>query len=149
MRKKKGPRDLSKKTMPQLTNTLDEVFSLFIRLKYAKNGVCKCYTCGKSIIIGDPNCQAGHFISRRHSATRWDERNVRPQCGRPCNQQGMGGGEPLKFEFKLKEEYGELAIENMKKIALMTNKKDRIWMIDRIEYYREEVKKLEHNRKAS
>ena|SRR3990167_3385548 len=52
-----------------------KVFSLWVRTK--DGGVC--YTCKKAGLTGS-NYHAGHFISRKHNATMFDERNVRGQC---------------------------------------------------------------------
>jgi hypothetical protein len=40
--------------------------------------MCTCVTCGKQYHW--KNIQAGHFMSRKHYSTRWDERNVKSQC---------------------------------------------------------------------
>ena len=77
-----------KRTLTQLKNELDKVFSRYIRAKYAdRNGRVRCYTCSREYLVGD--AQAGHFASRRHMATRWDEDNVRPQCY-ACNITDQG-----------------------------------------------------------
>ena len=77
-----------KRTLIQLRNELDKVFSRYIRAKYAdRNGRVKCFTCESELMVGD--AQAGHFASRRHMATRWDEDNVRVQCYR-CNITDQG-----------------------------------------------------------
>lgn len=69
----------AKKTDRQkLIRKLDEVFSLFIRLRDSdKNGVCKCITSGE--FVHWQACDAGHFITRDNFATRWDEQNVNAQ----------------------------------------------------------------------
>jgi hypothetical protein len=48
--------------------------------------------------------QAGHFMSRRHYSTRWDEENVYPQCY-GCNV-GKSGEQYLFSKF-IDEQYGE------------------------------------------
>ena len=58
---------------------LDKIFSQYIRLKYADtNGMCRCISCGK--FHHWKKIQNGHYMSRRHLSTRWDESNCRPQC---------------------------------------------------------------------
>ena len=77
-----------KRTLTQLKNELDKVFSRYIRAKHADSrGMVRCITCDREYLVGD--AQAGHFASRRHMATRWDEDNVRPQCYR-CNITDQG-----------------------------------------------------------
>ena len=74
---------------------LDEVFSKYIRISNSdKYGYCTCVTCGKKGLWEKDIIDAGHFISRKAMATRWDERNVKPQC-RYCNRFRNG----MQYEF--------------------------------------------------
>ena len=73
------PRKPTRKT---LITKLDNVFSEYIRRRYAKNEIATCVTCGKKDHW--KKLQAGHFMSRKHYATRWDEDNVEVQCS-ACN----------------------------------------------------------------
>lgn len=76
--KKSMPRSKHAKTaqesVSQLKKRLDAIFSRFIRVRDGG----RCFTCGVVKSIG--NMQAGHYISRSHNATRFDERNVNCQC---------------------------------------------------------------------
>jgi hypothetical protein len=76
----------------KLVKKLDTVFSLYIRQRYAVNEIAECYTCGKKDHW--KKLQAGHFASRRHYSTRWDENNVQVQCY-GCNIANQG----MQFEF--------------------------------------------------
>ena len=68
------------KTISKLKKELDKWFSLFIRLRDAdSNGLVFCFTCGCSKYY-KRGMQNGHFQSRKHLATRWDEENCQPQC---------------------------------------------------------------------
>lgn len=67
-----------KPTRKSLITKLDKVFSEYIRRRYAKNDIATCITCDKKDHWKKQ--QAGHFISRKHYATRWDENNVEVQC---------------------------------------------------------------------
>jgi 5-methylcytosine-specific restriction endonuclease McrA len=71
-----------KPTRKSLIKKLDTVFSQYIRLRYAKNEIATCVTCGKKDHW--KKLQAGHFMSRKHYSTRWDEDNVEVQC-QACN----------------------------------------------------------------
>jgi len=71
-----------KPTRKTLITKLDKVFSEYIRRKDAKNDIATCVTCGKKDHW--KKLQAGHFMSRKHYATRWDEDNVEVQCS-ACN----------------------------------------------------------------
>lgn len=66
---------------------LDEVFSRYIRLRDCPNGQGRCITCGTPIT--PTSCDAGHYISRRITATRWNEANVHAQCI-TCNRHKYG-----------------------------------------------------------
>lgn len=113
-----------------LIEKLDKVFSVYIRTRYAVDEIAECYTCGKKEHWKKQH--AGHFASRRHYSTRWNEYNVQVQCP-SCNiwQQGM------QFEFgkQLCLQYGdnfadELMIES-KKIIKFTDTEIQ----DMITYY--------------
>ena len=82
----------------QLIKKLDSVFSEYIRRRYAKNDIAECYTCGKRDHW--KRLQCGHFQSRKHYSTRWNEDNCQVQCV-GCNM--FKGGEQYKFGMKLGE----------------------------------------------
>jgi hypothetical protein len=81
-----------KPTRSTLVKKLDSIFSIYIRQRYAVNEIAECYTCGKKDHW--KKLQAGHFASRRHYSTRWDENNVQVQCY-GCNIANQG----MQFEF--------------------------------------------------
>lgn len=62
-----------------LKNKLDKLFSIYIRLRGSdENEIAECVTCGKKDHWKKMQC--GHFQSRRHNSTRWDEKNANVQC---------------------------------------------------------------------
>ena len=65
-----------KKTVSKLKKELDKWFSLFIRLREATDneGLVQCVTCGVVRHYKD-GMQNGHFQSRKHLSTRFDEEN--------------------------------------------------------------------------
>jgi hypothetical protein len=71
-----------KTTRTKLIVKLDKIFSEYIRRRYAKNDIATCVTCNKKDHW--KKLQAGHFMSRKHYSTRWDEDNVEVQCS-GCN----------------------------------------------------------------
>ena len=77
----KTPKISKKETQTSSSNLiedLDSIFSQYIRCKYANSdGMVECYTSGKLMRWQDAQC--GHFISRKHLATRWLPQNCRPQ----------------------------------------------------------------------
>jgi hypothetical protein len=90
------------KTLTKLKKDLDSIFSKFIRLRNANDyGWVKCVTCIK--MDHWKKLQAGHFISRRHLSTRWDEDNVQVQCY-GCNV--MQQGRQFEFSKWLDDKYG-------------------------------------------
>lgn len=109
MKKSKLPK---KKTLTQLKKMLDKVFSEYVRRKYSKGGNTECYTCGRWIPW--KQIHNGHFVSRYHLATRFDERNCRPQCY-VCNiwRYGMT---PV-FAEKLERELGKGIVAELYDLA--------------------------------
>lgn len=97
--KKKSRTRAKSSPMSALVRKLDSEFSRFIRMKSAdEGGTVTCVTCGK--LLHWKESHASHFISRRHMATRWDERNVHPCCPR-CNV----------FEHGALEEYSRFILD--------------------------------------
>jgi len=86
---------MKSKSINQLVADLDKVFSIFIRLRdIDADGFSYCVTCGKPMTLKTSQC--GHFISRRHFATRWEEKNCAAQCV-GCNMFAQG----KQYEFGL------------------------------------------------
>lgn len=81
---------------------LDRVFSKYIRTKYLRDNFVECVTCNRKYPIN--KIQAGHFMSRKHYSTRWDEENVFPQCY-GCNV--MQQGQQYLFSKFIDEKFGE------------------------------------------
>ena len=71
-----------KLTRSKLVKKLDTIFSQYIRQKNSLNEIANCFTCGKKDHW--KKLQNGHFQSRKHYATRWDEQNCQVQCA-GCN----------------------------------------------------------------
>jgi len=100
MLRKTMPKTAKKPTRSKLVKKLDVVFSQYIRLSSAdRRGMCTCVTCGKQYHW--KNIQAGHFMSRKHYSTRWDEDNVFAQCV-GCNM--FKQGEQYKYSIFLGSE---------------------------------------------
>lgn len=89
-----------------------KVFSLYIRLKHSdENGFCTCYTCGAIRYFSDLDC--GHGVGRQHKATKFDEKNNRPQC-KPCNAWGQGKADVFKEKMDLEHGPGTWELMNFK-----------------------------------
>jgi len=99
---------VKKPTRASLIKKLDIEFSIYIRKRFMIYGKSTCFTCGK---IDDWNkLQCGHFQSRKHYSTRWDELNCQVQCV-GCNVYKYG--EQFKFGLHLNKLYGSGTAENL------------------------------------
>jgi len=120
-----------------LIKKLDTIFSQYIRRRYSINDISECFTCG--VKNEYKKQQAGHFASRRHYSTRWDEFNVQVQCY-SCNICNQG----MQFEFgkKLCLKYGDNFAEDLiikSKEVLKFTESD---ILQLIEHYTEKVNSL-------
>lgn len=119
-----------KPTRKSLIEKLDKVFSIYIRTRYAVGEIAECYTCGKKDHY--KKLQAGHFASRRHYSTRWNEYNVQVQCY-GCNIANQG----MQFQFgkNLCLQYGDNFAEDLmiesKQIRKFTDEE----ILDMINHY--------------
>ncbi len=128
-----------KKTISKLKKELDKVFSQYIRMSHSHNGITQCFTCSKSDHW--KNMHAGHFQSRKHLATRWDEQNVKVQCVK-CNI--FDSGQQYAFGKLLDILYGEGTSDGLVIKARMTQKMMRQEYIDMIDLYKQKIKDLEN-----
>src|SRR3990167_1977322 len=97
--------------MNKYIKILDRVFSEYIRKKNANHqGFVTCITCKKIEFWKDTD--AGHYISREHLETRFDERNVWPQC-RACNR--FHEGRKDEYALALIEKFGESILKELNK----------------------------------
>ena len=124
------PRKASRKT---IVKKLDAIFSIYIRRRYAKNDIAECVTCGKQDHW--KNLQAGHFMSRKHYSTRWDEDNVEVQC-MGCNVYRYG--EQYLFAKYLGEEKSNELLIKSRQIQKFTD----IELLELIEFYKHKVDNL-------
>ena len=119
-----------KVTRTSLIKKLDTVFSIYIRRRYAVNEIAECYTCGKKDHY--KKLQAGHFASRRHYSTRWNEYNVQVQCY-GCNIANQG----MQFQFgkNLCSQYGDNFADKLMIESKKIRKFDDVELQDMIEHY--------------
>lgn len=123
-----------KPTRSKLVKKLDILFSQYVRLSNAdKNGICTCVTCNRQYHW--KNIQAGHFMSRKHYSTRWDIRNVKPQCV-GCNM--FKSGEQYKYSIFLGTELANELYLQSNEIVKFTNNE----IEEMIDCYSKELKKL-------
>lgn len=113
---------------------LDKVFSLYIRTKYAVNGIVECVTCGIKKEIKEIQC--GHYIPRQHLSTRWDEENCYPQCI-GCNV--FRKGNYPAFSLFLVRNFGK---ERLESLELKRRQVTKLKEADLQEMYEEYADKL-------
>jgi len=124
------PRKLTRKT---LIKKLDTIFSIYIRRKNSVNEIAKCITCGKKDHW--KKMQNGHFMSRKHYATRWDEDNVEVQC-MGCNVYRYG--EQYLFAKHLGEDKADELLVKSRQIKKFTDAD----LLDLIDLYTDKVDNL-------
>jgi hypothetical protein len=130
---------MAKKTKrKKLVDKLDKVFSIYIRRRYAKNDIAKCFTCGKEDHW--KKLQNGHFQSRKHYSTRWHEQNCQVQCA-GCNV--FRYGEQYKFSKNLDNTYYDGLAEELHIEANKTVKLDNTDLEMLIEKYELLIKELD------
>jgi hypothetical protein len=122
-----------KPTRKTIITKLDSIFSQYIRLRYSKNEIATCVTCGKQDHW--KKMQNGHFISRKHYATRFDEDNCQVQCS-GCNV--FRYGEQYLFSKYLGADLSEELLMKSRKIKKFTDSE----LLDMIELYNEKVNNL-------
>lgn len=78
-KEKPAARKRRQPSLSTMVKKLDKVFSQYIRLRDAMpGGVFRCISCGRTLPIGRADC--GHYFSRRHMSTRFDEDNCNAEC---------------------------------------------------------------------
>lgn len=129
---------MAKKTQrKKLIEKLDKIFSVYIRLREAKAKIAQCFTCGKKDHY--KKLQNGHFQSRKHYSTRWDEINCQVQCA-GCNV--FRYGEQYLFGVNLDKKYGTGTSDEMHKKSRETYKIDNYELEVLITKYEDLVKEL-------
>lgn len=126
---------MSKKPIKsKLIKKLDIIFSQYVRNKYAnKQGMVKCFTCDREYPV--KNIQNGHFMSRKHMSTRWQEENCRPQCY-SCNIMKQG----MQYEYG--KRLGKKTAEKMYMLSKEIVKFSVDDLQEMIEHYQKELKKM-------
>ena len=119
-----------------LKEKLDKVFSLYIRLHNSdENGFCTCYTCGK--VAHYKEMQNGHFWSRTHLSTRFNEDNCKVQCV-GCNI--FKKGNYIVYTKKLLKELGEEKFNELEQLKNSTVKISKAEYEEMIKHYTQKIK---------
>ena len=127
-----------KTTRSKLIEKLDDVFSMFIRLRDSNiNGTFRCISCGRILPFEQADC--GHYINRKHMSLRFSEKNCNAQC-RSCNR--FDEGNIQGYRRGLIAKYGEPIVILLEAMKNETNKLTVFELEAMISDYRKEVKKL-------
>lgn len=121
----------------KLVKKLDLVFSEYVRLRDAKNGVFLCCSCGRT--LPTEQMDAGHFISRKWYSTRWHEDNVNGQC-RSDNR--FGNGEAAGYAMFMIKKHGIEYVEQLYNLSRQTAKYKDYELEEKIAYYKQKIKEL-------
>jgi len=133
MRKKLPP-------IPKLVKKLDDVFQMYIR---ERDG-WRCCICNKVLPKDRTNMHAGHFISRKHYSTRWDERNVHAECAYHNLIQSFGDVETItKYESFLKLKYGGEIIDDLIQKSHEIYHLNRGDLMEKIDFYKEKLQEYQ------
>lgn len=124
------------------TEKLDAAFSLVIRLTNTdENGFGFCCTCGKPLYYKQGHC--GHFMSRRHLSTRWEEKNCGLQCV-SCNL--FNQGKQFEFSMYLNRKYGPGTADLMLIKTRLVSKLGK-WEIQQLTiYYQQKLDELKKSK---
>ena len=123
-----------------LIKKLDAIFSEYIRLRDSDHkGNCKCISCGKEAPAFGGSIHAGHFMSRRHLATRWDEKNVNSQCSY-CNT--FLNGNQYRASIGINNKYCNGTAEELEKRSKTIIKLSRVDYEEAIANIKEKIKQL-------
>jgi hypothetical protein len=119
-------------------DTLWKWFSRYIRLRDSDSiGYCKCVTCHRRAHWKEMD--AGHLVSRRWKAVKYDERNVHAQC-KSCNR--FNAGEQLKMSHYIDKKYGSGTAKMLSDISRCKVKFDKMWFKAKADNYRIKAKEL-------
>lgn len=115
-----------------------KVFSEYIRLRDAdENGFITCITSGRRVHWKEAD--AGHFISRRHMATKYNEKNVNAQS-RHDNR--FAAGKQFEYALAIDKKYGKGTAEKLLIQSKQTCKLGQFEIDQMTKYYKEKVKEL-------
>jgi len=102
----------------------DKWFSLFIRLRDVVTvrgdgvAIAPCITCGKYGDIRYMDC--GHFVTRNHPLTRFNEQNAHAQC-KGCNE--FKKGDQAKHLLAIDKKYGHGTAEKLIQLGSIRGQK--------------------------
>jgi hypothetical protein len=129
-------------TRGECVKEVDKWFSMFVRLRDAEQ---PCICCQAPLLsTGDiptlgGGYDAGHFVTRSHMATRWDEVNVNAQR-KHCNR--YKGGNVIGYREGLKLRYGIEEVERLEALRHTVKKFQKHELVALAEYYKQKYNEL-------
>lgn len=114
---------------------LDQVFADYIKARDVADGKYRCISCFKAVSRSQIQC--GHYIPRKHLATRWDELNAHCQCV-DCNC--FKDGNLIEYRKNLIKKIGRLNVERLEASRFSFVKVSDIELLEKLEYYRKLLK---------
>ncbi len=142
LKKKPKPKKagVRKPSLSSYVNKLDRIFSEYIRLRdSAPFGykAFRCISCGQVKPYDQMDC--GHFISRKHMATRFDEENCNGEC-RSCNR--FSADHMIYYQRNLEKKIGADRLD----LLIARGKGTKKWTVWELEilakHYEEEVARM-------
>lgn len=137
--KEKAPR-ANKPSVATLVKKLDREISLYVRLRDSRAfgyKAFKCISCGQIKPFEQGDC--GHFISRTHMSTRFDEANMNLEC-RGCNR--FSSDHIIYYQKNLEQKIGKEKLEQLIARGHQT-KKWTAWELEiLINYYKDQNKRM-------
>ena len=113
--KEKPKKPKAKKVTQKLIDRVARVFQHWIRLRDTdENWYWLCCTC--STKVKHDEADAGHFLSRRHKNTIFNEQNVSLQC-KKCNSPWWWSGEQYKHSIYIDNKYGKWTANQLLMLA--------------------------------
>ena len=135
LKAREKPRKQLATPITKLRKKADILFSKAIRLRDVdSNGVGACITCESRVHW--KSAHAGHFMSRRFPATRWDDENVNLQCV-SCNT--FNAGEQYKYSLAVDLKYGDGTAAKLAAKSQLYFKVTRAYIEEVIADSREEI----------
>lgn len=140
-KKNESPKNKTSKSssLSSLVGRLDKVFSKYIRLRDAMpSGMFRCISCGQIKPLSQADC--GHFHSRTHMSTRFDEDNAHAEC-KFCNR--FSADHIIGYRENLIRKIGEQRFCLLDVKAHETKKWSHFELEQLIKYYRARVEMLQ------
>lgn len=121
---------------------LDKIFSLYIRLRDTlPGGLTPCISCGQYKRFDKMDC--GHYYSRRHMATRFDEDNCHAECSQ-CNR--FRADHLIGYRENLLRKIGQQRFDKLAWKASQTRHWTDFELKELIKYYQEKIKEIKKQR---